>query len=265
MTDSFWDNLQYMPRDSTSYKTRLFAECQRDFSVAQTNGKRSKMEDLFIGGPDEFVFAVFDGANGKLAATTAHTRVMKRWHKFKDPTTFQEDVSKLFSEIQTDLTPCQEIGNSATTALVADLTQENKVRVANLGDGRALLVSKQGHVRQITTDHHISNQEEVAAAIGRGGVMFRGRLDGVLLVTRSFGVPHYHASAVPDIHIVDLDENDAWLILASDGIFEKLENDRVGQLCIENKDAAASSIVNEAIAKGVDDNSTVLCIRLPSF
>lgn len=264
MTNLFCEYLNFDTLDRTSYKTRLISESTREFSFAATNGKRTKMEDFFIGGQDQFVFAIFDGANGTSSAKFAHHCVEKKWHKFTDAKTFDEDVNNLFLHMENEIC-AQDAKMSSTTALVADFIHENQVRIANLGDSRALLVRKDGTFRQITTDHHVSNEVEVAAAVARGGVFYRGRLDGVLLVTRSLGVPHYHASAVPDIHVVDLTDDDEWLILASDGIFEKLENERVAQLCVQNKAVAACSIVNEAISKGVDDNCTVLCILLPGL
>lgn len=261
MTDSHWDDLADNHRGSASNKTRIVAEFGYGFSMAQTNAKRAQMDDLFIGKSEDLMFAVFDGASGKLAASVAKDLISRRWYKMKDAKPFEENVSNLFAQIEETL-GSGAADSSYTTALIADLQMENKIRLANLGDGRALLVRKDGTVCQITTDHHVSNSSEIAAAISRGGVLYRGRLDGVLLVTRSLGAAHYHVSAVPDVHTIDLTEDDTWLVLASDGVFEKLTNEQVARLCIENQSVAASAIVNKAVAEGVDDNCTVLCIRL---
>lgn len=261
MADPFWSSLSEVG-GGVAEQSRIFAESSYELSVAQTNGRRIRMDDLFIGqATANAVVAVFDGANGGFAAETAREYVLKGWRKVIGAEDFETGARDFFANVQARMRS-QVTGSSSTTALIADLSLVSRIRIVNLGDGRALLVNKDGSVRQVTTDHLVGNEAELAAAKERGGSVFRGRLDGISLVTRSFNLEHCHVSAVPDIHTVDLTPDSEWLVLASDGVFEKLSNERVAQLCVEYKTVAACTIVAEAIAKGVDDNCTVLCVRV---
>ena len=58
--------------------------------------------------------------------------------------------------------------------------------VANIGDTRAVLSVGKTAVR-MSKDHKASDEDEQQRIKGAGGIIFRGRLDGVLGVTRAFG------------------------------------------------------------------------------
>lgn len=95
-----------------------------------------------------------------------------------------------------------------------------------------------------------------------------------LSTTRSFGDPDLKAPdpvviASPEIKVVDLTPDDWALVLASDGVFDKLSDQDVAN-CVwkaaaeEGKDAvkAAREVVRAALARGSRDNCTAVVLRL---
>ena len=119
-----------------------------------------------------------------------------------------------------------------TTACVAVLTGHEKLTVANVGDSRALLVRADGTFKPLSVDHKANTPCEVERIRSLGGVVAfnKGwRVEGKLSVSRAIGdLPlKPFVSSDPDILEMNLDKEDSFLVLASDGIFDVLSNSQV--------------------------------------
>lgn len=138
------------------------------------------------------------------------------------------------------------IGTTVTVAHVDRAAR--RLRVAHVGDSRALLIkqrqsssgnssapSSEGQdnsgnsYRCLTTDHLPTRADENARIEQAGGHVFKGRVNGVLAVSRSVGdralkkvVP-----ATPDVADVALTDDDAVLVVASDGLWDVVAVERV--------------------------------------
>jgi protein phosphatase len=66
------------------------------------------------------------------------------------------------------------------------------VHAANAGDARIVLGHNHGEAFRLTKDHRTDDPEEVRRIESTGGFMFKGRVLGVLAVTRSLG-DHWYA------------------------------------------------------------------------
>jgi hypothetical protein len=111
--------------------------------------------------------------------------------------------------------------------------------------GRASRRQRAGHTGAAPTlvplplsrDHVPARADEAARVVAAGGTVARAmaggklRLDGDLEVTRAFGDPGFQSrglTAQPEFELHDLEEGrDAFLILASDGVYEVLTSDEV--------------------------------------
>ncbi|CAE7294714.1 unnamed protein product [Symbiodinium natans] len=173
---------------------------------------------------------------------------------------------------------------------------KNRLLVANLGDSRAVLGRQQagrlGAVR-LSDDHKPGRPDEQRRIESNGGVVdmqgvwrvftpgpatFGGRsLLWGLAVSRAFGdllmkEPQRYGctgctgalvSAMPEITMYDLNANeDRFLVLACDGVWDVLDDEEAVLVCAEHKtaDLAAHALIRRAFELGSDDNLTAVVI-----
>jgi serine/threonine protein phosphatase PrpC len=159
------------------------------------------------------------------------------------------------------------------TAVVAVLQVGDLLAWAHLGDCRAILC-RDGIVLQLTRDHIVSDALEHARIKGVGSTVSTAP-DGSLRigcahlqVSRSIGDldakgsgPEGGVSAVPDTGTLVASEGDAFLVLASDGLWDVVSNIEAIALVhdtVKNPSMAAKRLVMEALARGASDNVTVV-------
>lgn len=101
-----------------------------------------------------------------------------------------------------------------------------------------------------------------------GGHIFDGRVSGQLAMSRAIG-DHMLTSdgviPIPTINRIVLKQTDKWLIIATDGVWDWLDERELNTLIDKNEFSAqnlAQSIVKESLNKGSKDNITCLVIRL---
>jgi serine/threonine protein phosphatase PrpC len=192
---------------------------------------------------------------------------------------------------------------AGTTATVAFLTRSGVLVVANVGDSRAVLCcSASAQAVPLTVDHVASNPEEKARIEALGGTIALGgdqtdnikagntaRVNGEIVVTRSFGDGHMKnlLTAEPHVTIVDINavkssENSVgmhqddikdglefdFLVLASDGLWDVMSsNEAVAYVKArrnnqESWQAVATALTHEALLRGSLDNVGVCVINL---
>ncbi|CAI5980417.1 unnamed protein product [Closterium sp. NIES-64] len=143
--------------------------------------------------------------------------------------------------------------------------------IANAGDCRAV-VRQSGEVKALSRDHVASDPEERSRAEKAGGLVqwrvntWRVGAAGIE-VTRSLG-DHDMKPAVtaePEVTHHRLTEEDEFLVMASDGLWEKLSNEEVSQYVLDTvKEPSMSSkrLVTEAVDRGSQDNVTAIVAYL---
>lgn len=187
---------------------------------------------------------------------------------------------------------------SGCTGALAMINHTRKCLItAHVGDSRALLALRDGTTIQLTRDHTgksltPAEREEikssgVAMVIGSyiwmttGGDSQRINRHSVSLeVSRAFGDPLFKhgynpmlqeygrdiISVVPEINEYPLtaEHDGAVLLVASDGLFKAITNERAAEVAVNATDlqAAAQTLVSEAIAARCGDNTTVVLARI---
>jgi len=137
-------------------------------------------------------------------------------------------------------------GSTATFVLIKD----NKVYVGNVGDSRTIL-SSNNLVIPLSIDHNTSCECELERIKKIGGRLLD--LQGVLrvfgnssalLVTRAFGDFDVEKGVIctPEIHEREIVANDQFLILASDGIWDHIDNQSAVNLVHAQLQLALDSI-----------------------
>merc|ERR1719281_2205288 len=135
---------------------------------------------------------------------------------------------------------------SGCTACVCLLQQEGPVRViytAHLGDSRAVM-ARGGSATRLTsmTDHKATDPLEAKRVIEAGGKIINDRVNGMLAMTRALGdhllkmpiLPNDVVSNVPDITSTDLSEQDSFIILACDGLWDVMNDQQAVELVCES-------------------------------
>ncbi|KAL3811498.1 hypothetical protein ACHAXA_004406 [Cyclostephanos tholiformis] len=250
--------------------TSTFLELDTKLMDAQRNvrlGQLSKLETLVKTLHLEMAFekAIFQ------CGTQDHDRIMNFERRL--PSTLPAGIN---------------LERSGSTGVVVLVTPSHIV-CANAGDSRAIL-SKKNAVLPLSFDHKPHNDVELTRVEKVGGFVRAGRVDGDLAVSRSFGdfgykncstkesgdssnEPKDHrVTAHPDILVYAREPmNDEFLVLACDGIWDRLTNkdcsDLIRSLVNHEGETDVGLICEEVIDTALEldsrDNMTCCIVMFP--
>lgn len=165
-------------------------------------------------------------------------------------------------------------GSCCVTALI----RNGNLVVSNAGDCRAV-ISRGGVAEALTTDHRPSREDERERIETLGGYvdLCRGvwRIQGSLAVSRSIGDRHLKqwVTAEPETKVIKIEPEHDLLILASDGLWDKVSNqeavDLARPLCVGNNKPqsllACKKLVDLACSRGSMDDTSVMLIKLEHY
>lgn len=177
-----------------------------------------------------------------------------------------------------------QLGDEAKTAGstgVVSLISRNHIVVGNCGDSRAVLCRQQQAVK-LSRDHKPSLHDEQERVVRAGGKVcnYNGiRVMGLLAMTRAFGdhcLRNFGIIAEPEVTVIERHDNDEFVILASDGLWDvvsDMEACALASRCFmraQERDVsrdtaarvAASVLMRVALDKGSSDNITVVVLDL---
>ncbi|XP_004252301.1 probable protein phosphatase 2C 60 [Solanum lycopersicum] len=191
------------------------------------------------------------------------------------------------SKGQTDGGSSEEGANSdyrgpsaGSTACIA-IIQNVQLLVANAGDSRCVL-SRKGQAYDMSSDHKPDLQAEKERIRNAGGYVRCGRVNGTLNMSRAIGdmelkqnkslpAEKQIVTANPDICTVELCNDDDFLVLACDGIWDCMSSqevvDFVGkQLKHENRlSAVCETVMDKCLAPATGgegcDNMTMILVQ----
>lgn len=240
-------------------------------------------------------FAVFDGHAGKIAAEICSKDLVEKISKV-----LNEDVMKGLSEaneyskesvervVKASFLHMDEIlrdqlrlkgDRSGTTCTCLLITPQHYFFI-NCGDSRGLIV-RDSKVLFFTHDHKPTNEEERDRIIAAGGIVMNLRINGSLAVSKALGDFDYKAdeqrkateqlvSPDPDVTCIERSlEQDEYICLACDGIFDVLSNDDLASYIssrlkiTDDYEKISSDVINTCLHKGSRDNMSVILIALP--
>jgi len=236
------------------------------------------------------------------AAKCLHKNIMSQFRqKQVQPASRDEKIKQAIKEayVQTDkeiLSMAERkkfelVGSTCVSALLhgnPKLGTALRLIVANLGDSRAVLC-RGGQAVSVSEDHKPTRIDEKKRIERVGGLVLqvRGALRVAtstnpnsmnksarkeyqgLAMTRSFGDMYFKqpislSIAEPEITVVPLSDKDLFLVLATDGVYDVLNNQEVVDLAMRHWDdpeEAAKNVVRSAYKRGSEDNLTVLVIQ----
>lgn len=229
-------------------------------------------------------YGVFDGHGGPDAAAYVRKHALRLFFQDADfPQKFQADdgfleevassVRKAFlladDALADDCTVSSSTGTTALTALVLG----RLLLVANVGDCRAVLCRK-GEALEMSQDHRPIRASERRRVEECGGFIDDGYVNGMLSVTRALGdwdlkFPRGTPSSLiaePEFMQAALTEDDEFLIIGCDGIWDVMSNQhavsvvRRGLQRHDDPEKCARELVMEALRLKTFDNLTVIVI-----
>lgn len=213
------------------------------YGCSAMQGWRRAMEDdhtlLLL--PEGGFFGVYDGHGGdttaKYCAAHLHRFVLdSEAYKTVDVTKSLKDGfvnldKHLFHIDSTNRTGC---------AAVVLFVHENTLYCANAGDSRCVLC-RNGKATPLSYDHKPSNTGELHRIERAGGYVWNRRVNGILALSRAIGDYSFKANSVlpweqqavtslPDVMSTPLNvEEDSFVVLACDGIWDVMTNEQVIQ------------------------------------
>eukprot|EP00968_Pinguiococcus_pyrenoidosus_P017731 scaffold1790_cov257-Pinguiococcus_pyrenoidosus.AAC.26 len=184
-----------------------------------------------------------------------------------DPTIMTKSLTNAFEacdEQFLSMAAMQALGDGST--LLVAIIEGSRLYVANAGDCRAVLVKKGGKTVALSEDHKPNLPRESKRIQESGGrVYFDGswRVEGILAVARAMGdmMLKPYVVATPEVTEHTIAEDDLYLILASDGLWDTISNQDAARIDFR---AAAYDLIERAQDAHSADNITALLPRRSS-
>ncbi|KAI8801255.1 phosphatase 2C-like domain-containing protein [Cladochytrium replicatum] len=269
------------------------------YGASSMQGWRVTMEDahtteLSVTGSKErpiAFFGVYDGHGGdavaKYAGEFLHKRVAET-EAFRQGN-YNVALKKAFLEADEELRRNDQEGvkheTTGCTAVVAIVTDDNRIFCGNAGDSRCIL-SHDGQAVALSNDHKPTNREETKRIVEAGGFVEYGRVNGNLALSRAIGdlgfkqntsLPAEQQAVTADPEIIErtIDEKDEFIVLACDGIWDCMTSqevtDYVRQALVHKKGdlgAVCEMLMNRCLAPESEygsvgcDNMTVVIVGI---
>ncbi|KAG7645399.1 putative protein phosphatase 2C 2 [Arabidopsis thaliana] len=254
------------------------------YSVYCKRGKREAMEDRFSaitnlqGDPKQAIFGVYDGHGGPTAAEFAAknlcSNILGEIVGGRNESKIEEAVKRGYLATDSEFLKEKNVkgGSCCVTALISD----GNLVVANAGDCRAVL-SVGGFAEALTSDHRPSRDDERNRIESSGGYVdtFNSvwRIQGSLAVSRGIGDAHLKQWIIsePEINILRINPQHEFLILASDGLWDKVSNQEAVDIArpfCKGTDQkrkpllACKKLVDLSVSRGSLDDISVMLIPL---
>lgn len=204
------------------------------------------------------VFAVADGMGGHLAGEVASRMAIEAVQQMAkgsaDIAAMREAVNAAHEAILAHAKANPACAGMGTT-LSALWKCGRYAYIAHVGDSR-IYRYRGGELEQITQDHSLVEELVRAHIITREEAREHPRRN---IITRALGTPGDNA---PDMLAADRQKGDVWL-LCSDGLTGMVPDEQIAETLADEKnlDAAADSLLRQALEAGGRDNVTLILWR----
>ena len=219
-------------------------------------------------------FGLFDGHCGKEVGIY----LMENLHKIISQEIKNNNIDILdnlkdiiknsFEKIDKEINSQNFKNETGSTGTILLLYKDNSSKTgksllcANVGDSKAYLISKK-EVKLITKDHKCCDANEVKRIRDTGGIVFRERVFGTLMLTRSFGdkeMKKYGVLSTPDIFCHNIEEDDLFVVIASDGVWDVVEEDEIFKFAQDKISSNDFSKKITELAKERETHDNISCI-----
>jgi serine/threonine protein phosphatase PrpC len=153
--------------------------------------------------PHHSFLGLYDGHGGRQIVDFLEKRLEEQMGVellIDDGSCIEEKIARAFliTDMQSRQLDITTSGATAVVAIIENINQNRKITVANVGDSRAVLVSKtmingqdpgfdNFYAKRLSYDHRADDPAEQKRIADAGGFVTRNRVLGILAVSRSFG------------------------------------------------------------------------------
>jgi serine/threonine protein phosphatase PrpC len=238
--------------------------------VLEDQGSREYMEDrnyieknFFL---DYDLYSVFDGHGSDLVSKflQLYLKDILRNELFLD-----EDISVALTkscEKMHSIIP-KEVGMTSGSTALFILTNNKEMWVVNIGDCRAI-INRNDEALQLTIDHKPTLKSEYDRIYSVGGFVSKdqfgtARVNGNLSLSRAFG-DFYLSPGVtwtPDIFRYNLFPECSYIFMASDGVYDTVNNDEIVNI-LNTEFKKMANIQTELVLKMVVRNACKIILDL---
>jgi protein phosphatase len=242
------------------------------FGISDKGRVRPTNEDCFAIDEELGLCVIADGMGGHNAgevaarlaveAVVAFMRSPDGRHPFGSDPALSADANHLRTAIHRANAQIREMAFTSFdyagmgTTIVAAHERDGRLSVAHVGDSRLYLVA-QGQLRQVTQDDSWMASMLAHDPTADPVMLEHHPLRNVL--TNVVG-----ARVRPDVHVAEETlTGGELLLLSTDGVHGVLDEDRIGQLMLEEEEpqAIARGVITAALTRGSRDNCTAVIAR----
>ncbi|XP_021807127.1 protein phosphatase 2C 56-like [Prunus avium] len=237
-------------------------------------------------------FGVYDGHGGnqvaKFCAERMHEVIAQEWDREtvdgyewqrKWETAFSIGFERADNELLEEAIAPEMVGSTAVVAILSGC----QIITSNCGDSRAVLCRGTETI-PLTVDQKPDREDELVRIEGGGGKVINwngARVFGVLAMSRAIGDRYLRPwiIPVPEITFMTRTDEDECLILASDGLWDVMTNEEVGEVArhllrrrrrsissltddIPPAQAVADHLTEIAYGRNSSDNISIIVVDL---
>ena len=252
-----WSVLEYAYKEDANSKYREYME------------DKGKSIDGFNNNNNIGIFCLFDGHGGREVSTYLQKNIINYFKDFlMEESDMEQNLINLYQIIDEKFNDefYKLIGSTACIVYITKEISKRCFYCSNIGDTRCVLIQSNG-VKRISYDDRATDINESNRVKNEGGIIFGGRVYGQLMLTRAFGdsgLKKYGVLNTPHINKVDINIDDKYIIIASDGVWDVINEIDVYNysLIAKNSKELCDIIVKNSIEKGSMDNISCFAIKL---
>ena len=234
---------------------------------------REYMEDQgiaienFNNDPNKILFGLFDGHGGDQVSKYLQKYLPLYMKQYLPFTNYFQGFSSLFKALDEKVRDlnCPDVGSTATLVYIERQNNKRYLYCINIGDSRCIIINKNGIMR-LSKDDRIDDPSEKERIMKEGGVIYNGRIYGILMLSRCFGdwgIKNYGVSCEPHIAKIEINDDDLFLVMATDGVWDFMKDEEFKVIMEGDHNAldVGKDIIIESMRKGSSDNISCFVIK----
>ena len=228
-----------------------------------------KIIENICGDPNKILFCLFNGHGGEDVSNYLQQNIeleIKNILPLKD---VSKDFTNLFNVLdeKIKLLNVPNIGATATIAYIESFNGKRILYCSNIGNNKCIIVNQRG-IWRITNEHRINDPEEHKRIILQGGILNINKMFGKLKSSRTFGdwsIKKYGGVICkPHISVTDIKDDDLYLIIASEKVWEYIKDEEWLKLSgfYKNSIDISKNIAKVVIKRGCKNNIGSIVVNL---
>ena len=249
---------------------------------------KSKSIENFNNDKNQMVFEIFDGHGGDEISTYLQNNLAQIYKQnlLLNKGNIILSLKNAFRDADDEMRNQLNIDGLGSTGTLVHIKWETEndlvVYSANVGDSRVSLISPE-HIIRLSYDHRTTDEKERKRILESGLEIIDERINGTLMLTRIFGNYEYKnineneedendidnnkgLICEPFISKINIDLNieNQFLILASDGIWDIITEEEIQQIIQKYQDTQqiCSIAIKKCLRNEAWDNMSIFAIKL---